>query len=142
VGLRGARVSAATADPDLAIVFEGTPADDTFSDIYSSQSALKKGPQIRHRDGSMITNPRFVSFARRIARDNNIPFQDAVRSAGGTNGGSIHLSNKGIPTIVIGVPVRYIHTHYGYAALSDFKHAVDWCLKILEKLDREVIDSF
>ncbi len=142
VGLRGARVSAETTAPDVAIVFEGTPADDTHNDIYSSQAALKKGPQIRHRDGSMITNPRFVSFARKIAKENGIPFQDAVRTAGGTDGGSIHLAKNGIPTIVIGVPVRYIHTHYGFSALSDFNHAVEWCLKILGNLNREVIDSF
>ncbi len=142
VGLRGARVSAETVNPDVAIVFEGTPADDTYADKYSSQSALKKGPQIRHRDGTMITNPRFVAFARKVAMEHNIPFQDAVRTSGGTDGGSIHLAKNGIPTIVIGVPVRYIHTHYGFAALPDFKYAVEWCLKILEKLNKEIIESF
>jgi len=142
VGLRGARVSAETVRPDVAIVFEGTPADDTHADKYSSQSALKKGPQIRHRDSSMITNPRFVAFARKVAGENNIPFQDAVRQAGGTDGGSIHLTKHGIPTIVIGIPVRYIHTHYGLTALPDFKHAVEWCVKIVEKLNKEIIGSF
>jgi len=141
VGLRGATITPNVIKPDVAIVFEGTPADDTFKDEYEAQAALKKGPQIRHRDNSMIANPRFVKFARGIAKENGIQFQDAVRTGGGTNGGRISLSNYGIPTIVIGVPVRYIHTHYGFAALVDYRAAIEWAVKIIEKLDTNIINS-
>ena len=39
--------------------------------------------------------------------------QEAVRTGGATNGAVIHLSGEGVPCIVIGIPVRYSHTHYG-----------------------------
>ncbi len=142
VGLRGARVASRTVEPDVAVIFEGTPADDVFQDEISAQSVLRKGPQIRHRDGSMVANPRFVSFAREVAQKANIPFQDAVRESGGTNGGIVHLAGEGVPVVVIGVPVRYIHAPHGIAAMADFEAAVRWGGELIKRLDEEVIGRF
>jgi putative aminopeptidase FrvX len=126
----------------VAIIFEGTPADDVFKDEDAAQSTLKKGPQIRHRDNSMVANPRFVSFARGIARDAGIPFQDAVRDSGGTNGGMVTLAGRGVPVVVLGIPVRYIHAPHGMAAIDDLKWAVTWACEIIRHLDDQVIGGF
>lgn len=142
IGSRGGHVAANRVKPDLAIVFEGTPADDIYRGSYSSQGALKKGVQIRHRDSGMISSPRFTRFARDIANKCNIKHQDAVRAAGGTNGGRIHISNEGVPTIVLGVPTRYAHTHYGYVSVEDYRATVKLALEIIKRLDRSVIESF
>lgn len=142
VGLRGAQVTARTVKPQAAIIFEGTPADDYHGNAEAHQGALKKGPQIRHRDRSMISHPRFIKFAREVARENGIPFQDAVRATGGTDGGMVHLAGQGIPTIVISIPVRYVHSPYGFATLQDYNHTVEWCCNILKKLDETIIDGF
>ncbi len=142
VGTRGAVLTARKVKPDVAIVFEGTPADDSFRGEDAAQAVLGKGPQIRHMDKSMITSPRFVKFARAVAKAEKIPFQDAVRKGGGTNGGPIHLSEEGIPTIVLGVPVRYVHTHYGIASVFDYDACVDWAVKIIKTLTREDYDAF
>ena len=56
-----------TVKPDIAIVFEGCPADDTFTDSYATQTAIKRGPMLRHVDARMITNPRFQRFALELA---------------------------------------------------------------------------
>ncbi len=142
VGTRGSYVSANNVKPDIAIVFEGSPADDVYRDKYRAQGSLKKGVQIRHRDSSMISSPRFTEFARSVARECNIPFQDAVRLAGGTNGGKIHLSGRGVPTIVLGIPSRYVHTHYSYASYEDYKNTVKLAIEIIKRLDKEVIKRF
>jgi len=142
VGLRGAGVTARQIKPNVAIVFEGTPSDDHFTDKHDSQAAMTKGPQIRHRDSSMIANPRFVKYARDIALKENIKFQDAVRLSGGTDGGNIHTENLGIPTIVIGIPVRYAHTHYGYASINDYKEAVRWAVAIIKNITPDIISGF
>ncbi len=142
VGLRGAQVSARRVKPDVAIIFEGTPADDIFKEGDQAQAVLKKGPQIRHRDNSMVANPRFVRFAREIARKAKIPFQDAVRESGGTNGGMVNLAGQGVPVVVLGVPVRYIHAPHGIAAIHDLKWAVDWACALIENLDEDVIKGF
>ncbi|MCF6248990.1 MAG: M20/M25/M40 family metallo-hydrolase [Desulfobacula sp.] len=142
LGLRGVKVSVSKTKPDLAIVLEGTPADDTFNSNDFIQAGLKKGPQIRHMDSSVLCNPRFVKFAIDIAKKNKLPFQEAVRSSGGNNAAVITLHDRGIPTIVLGVPVRYIHSHHGIATVSDFENTVKWCKEILKALNRDIIESF
>ncbi len=142
VGLRGARVSVQTIKPDLAIVFEGCPADDTFSEPYMIQSALHKGPMLRHFDVSMITNPRFQRYALDIAKKYNLPVQESVRKGGGTNGAAINAYEKGVPAIVIGIPVRYAHTSYGFVSYADFITASDLAVEILRSLNQTIIDSF
>ncbi|MBF4693302.1 M42 family metallopeptidase [Fusibacter ferrireducens] len=142
VGGRGAKVNAQMIEPDIAIVFEGTPADDTFRDVYDAQGALKKGTQIRHVDKSMISNPRFVSLAKEIAKVHEIPFQEAVRIGGGTNGALIQTQVLDVPCIVLGTPVRYAHTHYGFSAIDDYKASIDLAVEMIKKLSKDVINGF
>ncbi len=142
VGARGSVVTSRVTHPDLAIVFEGCPADDTVADAYEIQTALKKGPMLRHIDGKMIANPRFQRFALDTAAACHIPVQEAVRAGGTTNGSVIHLSNEGVPTIVVGVPVRYAHTHYGMSAFTDYENSVKLVCEILKVLNAKIISSF
>ncbi len=51
-------------------------------------------------------------------------------------------SNDGIPAIVIGVPVRYAHTHYGISSLFDVEQAVRLAKEILLRINEETIRSF
>ncbi|MEA4962275.1 M42 family metallopeptidase [Lutispora sp.] len=142
VGVRGATVTARTVKPDIAIVFEGCPADDTCVEEYAVQTAIKKGPMLRHIDAKMITNPRFQRYALDMAEKLQIPVQDAVRLSGSTNGAAIHLSEHGIPTIVIGIPVRYAHTHYGISSYEDYTNGVRLACEILKCLNKETIANF
>jgi len=137
-----ATVTANTVKPDLAIVFEGCPADDTVAEPYMIQTAIHKGPMLRHIDARMITNPRFQRYALDLAEELGIPVQESVRTGGSTNGAPIHLSNQGVPVIVIGIPVRYIHTHYGIAAHSDVENAARLAAAILERMDAAQISRF
>ncbi|MDD7401906.1 MAG: M42 family peptidase [Eubacteriales bacterium] len=141
VGTRGAQVTANRVKPDLAIVFEGCPADDTFTPAYKAQTCLGKGPMLRHIDARMVTHPGFQRYALDLAAEHNIPCQRAVRSGGSTNGAPIHLSNQGVPTIVIGIPVRYIHTSYGMLSLGDFQASVDLATAILRSMNADVYDQ-
>ena len=142
VGTRGAVVTARTVKPDIAIVFEGCPADDTVVPACEVQTALHKGPMLRHIDARMITNPRFQRFSLDLGEELGIPVQDSVRTGGSTDGAPIHLSNSGVPVIVIGLPVRYIHSHYGIAAYEDFSNAVKLACAVIRRLDANIIRSF
>ena len=90
----------------------------------------------------MMANPRFVGFARDIAKRAGIPFQDAIRDSGGTNGGMVTLAGRGVPVVVLGVPVRYIHAPHGLAAIDDLKQAVAWACEIIKQLDEAIIKGF
>ncbi len=140
VGERGVYANYKALQPDLLICFEGCPADDTFQQPYLIQAALKKGPMLRHFDRSMITSPRFQKYALDIARENGIPVQESVRSGGGTNAGMIHT--EGVPSIVIGIPVRYIHSHHCWCAADDYLAAVELAVKLCESIDEKVLETF
>lgn len=142
VGTRGAMVTASKIQPDIAIVFEGAPADDTFVDSFEVQTLLKKGPMLRHIDAKMITNPRFQRYALNKAAEHNILVQEAVRTIGSTNSAVIHTVYHGVPTIVIGVPVRYAHTHYGISSYFDYDNGIKLACEILKCLNEDVIKSF
>lgn len=140
VGERGVRANAAALKPDAVICFEGCPADDTFSEDYMIQAALRRGPMLRHMDRSMITNWRFQKLALDTAAENNIPVQESVRSGGGQNGAAVY-ETFGIPAIVIGVPVRYIHSSNCWCALEDYEAAVELAVELCRKLDRSTVES-
>lgn len=142
VGERGAKAAVDRVKPDIAIVLEGAPADDTFTPEYKIQTALHKGPMLRHMDRSMITNPRFIRYALDTAEKMQIETQEAVRSGGGTNGAMIHVANESVPTIVISVPVRYTHSHHCFTALDDFEKTVQLVAGVMESLTEEQIKGF
>ncbi|WP_055078311.1 M42 family metallopeptidase [Lagierella massiliensis] len=139
VGMRGAKVTSQKVKPDLAIVFEGSPADDLYFAKKQAQGVLGAGVQIRHFDKSYIGNPEYIKLAKDLAEENNIIYQSAIRRAGSTNAGAIHLSNEGVPVLVLGVPSRFVHSHYNFARLSDFEAAVDLAIKVIENLNDENI---
>ncbi len=142
VGTRGAAVTANRIRPDAAIVFEGCPADDTVVEPYMVQTALKRGPMLRHIDARMITHPRFQRLALDIGERLGIPVQQSVRAGGSTDGAPIHLSCLGVPCIVIGLPVRYIHTPHGIASLADFENAAKLGAAVVKALSADVLAGF
>lgn len=142
VGERGMEAASKKVEADIAIIFEGCPADDTFYEPYRIQAGIKKGPMLRHFDRSMITNPRFMRYALDLADRYQIPVQESVRSGGGTNAKFTHLMKNGTPTIVIGIPVRYIHSHHGICSYDDYLHAVALAKHIVENLNQDMISRF
>jgi Cellulase M and related proteins len=142
LGERGSRVSVNHVKPAAAICFEGTPADDTFSDSYAVQTAVGKGPMFRFMDVTAICNPRFQRLALDTAEKNGIPAQAAVREGGGTDAASIQTATYAAPAIVAGVPVRYIHSPHCIASYHDYDASVRLVIELLKIMDSGVIESF
>jgi endoglucanase len=146
MGMRGARAAASSVNPDLAIVAEGSPADDLpGTGKQDRQAVLGLGPQIRLMDSSAIMNPKFTELVMETAEKNSIPYQVAVRRKGGTDAASIHLHASGVPTVVVAVPARYVHTHNTIIDLSDYLNTLKLILKLIETIDgdtAERISSF
>ena len=141
-GLRGATVSSASRKIDLAIVLEGTPADDAPATLSPlSQGILGKGVQIRCYDPTHLANSKLVDYAVSLAESKSIPFQLAVRRSGGTNAGRYHLAGQGIPTIVLGVPARYIHSHQSMIDLDDYAATCQLTEALIRTIDSEIYES-
>ena len=142
VGERGAMVSVKHVKPNIAIVLEGCPADDTFTDSYAIQTALKKGPMIRFMDTSIICSPRFQRFALDLAEEKGLLIQSSVREGGGNDGAVINTALDGVPVIVAGVPVRYIHSVNCMTSYTDFEATVKFVVELIKALTEEVIKKF
>ena len=141
VGARGAITAAAVAKPDVAIVLECTPADDV-PPIGEPQGRLGGGPQLRYFDPTAIGNRALVRWIETLADEQDIPLQKAVRRGGGTDAGTLHRYGVGVPTAVIGVPGRYIHSHVSMMQWSDFDAAIQLVDLIVHRLDADVASSF
>jgi putative aminopeptidase FrvX len=143
VGIRGAQTAAFSVHPDVAIVVEGTPADDLPSVSQEErQGALGHGVQIRLLDPSAIMNRPFVEHVVQTANQFGIPHQIAVRRSGGTDAKAIHLHGQGVPTVVLGVPARYIHTHSSIIDINDYLATLQLVLKVIESLDQATVNRF
>ena len=142
LGLRSAKVTTYRVQPDLAIAVEGCPADDTFTEPYAIQTALKKGPMFRHMDRSLICNPRYQRYVLDLARRKNIPVQESVRKGGGNNAAAFQAEGKGCPAVVAGVPVRYVHAPNCMSAGVDMENTVRLLVELLKEMTPEIIASF
>ena len=142
VGERGCKVAVNRVRPDVGICFEGCPADDTFGESYAVQTALGKGPMMRFMDVSVICNPRFQRYTLDLAERQGLAAQASVREGGGNNAAVLQSLLLGAPSIVAGVPVRYIHAPYGVASYADYQATVDLIVALLQRLDGPTIASF
>jgi putative aminopeptidase FrvX len=142
VGDRGIQVAVSKVKPDIAICFEGCPADDTFTEPYAIQTALKCGPMFRYMDTSVICSPRFQRWVLKMAKDHGIPAQASVREGGGNNGAVINLAGNGVPVVVAGVPVRYIHSMAGITAYEDFENTAKLATILAKELTPEILETF
>ena len=142
VGDRGVQVSVRHVNPDIAIVLEGCPADDTFTESYAIQTALKKGPMLRFMDTTIICSPRFQRYTLDLAEEQGLTVQTSVREGGGNDGAVINTALDGIPVIVSGVPVRYIHSPNCITSYADFEHSVRLTCALLRSLTPEQIRKF
>ncbi len=142
VGERGVRVAVERVKPDIAICFEGCPPDDTFTESYAIQTALKKGPMLRFMDTSVICSPRYQRWALELGEAMDIPVQASVREGGGNNGAFINVAAGGVPVVVTGVPVRYIHTPAGMTSYRDFEATVQLTVAMAKNLSKELIAGF
>lgn len=142
VGLRGAKTAANFAKPDIAIVLEGPPADDAPGFHRSdSQGCLGGGVQIRMFDPTAIAHPRLARLAIDTALEAGIRHQVTVRRSGGTDAGSFHLANHGIPSLVLGVPARYIHSHNAIIDINDYLQMLALVTALIRRLDQETADN-
>ena len=142
LGLRSAKVTVNRVKPAAAVILEGCPADDTFTESYAIQTALKKGPMFRHMDRSLVCNPRFQRFVLDLAREKGLPVQESVRSGGGNNAAAVQTEHLGAPAVVAGVPVRYVHAPNCMATGFDLEATVQVVIEILKTLTPEKIASF
>ena len=122
VGLRGAKVSAFTINPDSAIVLEGTTAYDIADTGDENQVCkLGDGPAVSFMDRATVYDREYYN----AALNSSVKCQPKSAVTGGNNSGAIHLSREGVRTIALSLPCRYIHSSSSVANKQDFKDMFD-----------------
>ncbi|MDD3823563.1 MAG: M42 family metallopeptidase [Sphaerochaetaceae bacterium] len=136
VGTRGAKVVANRIKADAAIVVEGAPADDVPGGPARPQTCIGKGAHLRIFDPTHIGHPGLLSLARSVGRKHSIVVQEAVRKGGGTDAMVLALADRGIPTIVTGIPVRYAHSHNCLVSLHDYRQLLGLLYALCQDMTR------
>ena len=147
IGLRGAQVAAQRLKPDFAIVLEGTTAHDIpdpeadadSGDSVNPACKVGSGPVLTVMDRSMITAPHILKFVRSVAERNDIPYQLKTALGGGTDAGRIHVSNTGVPSIVISMPCRYIHSPTAFLSKEDYANDLKLVQAVLNNITPDAI---
>jgi putative aminopeptidase FrvX len=142
VGIRGATTSVRAVDPDVAIVLESDIAGDVPG-IKPDESSIKlgQGPTVILYDARMIPNLRFRDFVLETAEQIDVPIQLSTIEGGATDGAAIHLHGIGVPTIVIGVAARHIHSHSSIIHRQDYDNAVKLLTALVVRLDATTVTS-
>lgn len=138
VGLRGAKTISQLIKPDFALVFDASPAVD-FQD-KEGFGRLGEGALVRIVDPGMIMQPTLKEKVLKLAREKQIQHQIYV-SAGNTDASIIQYSNHGVPTIVVGLPVRYLHTGLSVMEVADYKSAYQLALAICDMLEADDLNG-
>lgn len=140
VGLRGATTATNLIAPDIGFALDtGIAGDMPGVSPDEAQSQLGKGPVILLYDGSMIPHTGLRNLVIDTAQVEGIPLQFDKMAGGGTDAGKIHVFGAGVPSLVIGVPVRYIHTHAAIMHRDDFDQAVKLLVAVIKRLDAEMV---
>lgn len=109
VGCRGARTAGYNVNPDIAIALDVTATGDSLNGIKMDVK-LGGGAAIKIMDKSLITHPEIKNMLTDLSIKNNIKFQYEVLEFGGTDAGAMHTVMAGIPSGVISIPTRNLHT--------------------------------
>ncbi len=129
VGLKGAKTSAFGIYPDVALALDVTICGDHPGiKLEDAPVELGKGPVVCIVDASgrgLIADKKVLDTIKKVSEENGIKVQYEVGEGGTTDGTAIHLSRDGIPTGVISVPARYIHTPIEVIDLKDVEDTLN-----------------
>ncbi|MFC4022489.1 M42 family metallopeptidase [Oceanobacillus longus] len=139
VGLRGSKVAANMINPDIFYALDASPANDASGD-KKAFGQLGKGALLRIFDRTMITHKGIREFVLDTAESHDIPYQYFI-SQGGTDAGSVHHSNEGVPSAVIGICSRYIHTSASIIHVDDYAAAKELLVRLVKTTDQNTLDQ-
>ena len=135
VGLRGAAMIAEKIKPDVAIITDVT--HDTNTPLLTP----KKIGDIKCGDGPTVTyapsvHNKLLQLIIDTAKEKKIPIQrEAASRSTGTDTDAFAYSNSGVPSALISLPLRYMHTTVEMAHKKDVTNLIKLIFELLQKIE-------
>jgi endoglucanase len=124
IGGHGARMIAHRLNPDVCIVLDVTHATDTPGIEFEKHGEVKLGggPSVTHGSAN---HPRVVQRIIDVAQKLGVPLQHESSSRStGTDTDSVFNVREGIPSALVSLPLRYMHSVVEIADLRDIEHTI------------------
>ena len=139
VGCRGATGAAHAIKPDVALVLEGTTAND-FGNTREVDKVCRvgEGVAISFMDNASIAHPEMFKSMMKLAKETGVSHQVKMSVSGGNEGGTIQRSTIGVRTCVLSVPCRYIHSPSTVCSLADIEAQYQLAKAYIEKTEETV----
>ena len=136
--LGGAYTSAFNLQPDIAVAVDVTFAKGPGANDWST-FPLGKGPTLSY--GPNIHTYLFNRF-KELAENLEIPFSmELVPRHSGTDTYAMQVTAEGIPTMVVGIPLRYMHTPVEMVAIKDIQRAGRILAEFIAALDIDFLEK-
>jgi endoglucanase len=137
VGLRGATVAAFQLHPDVGVALDVTVAGDVPGvEEVEAPAKMRKGPSLTVTDSGLITHPKVLKWLIDAAEQSKIPYQLEAVLAGTTDAARISLSREGVPSGVISIPTRYIHSPASLLSLKDLENTVKLAVAAIKNVQK------
>ncbi len=136
IGCHGARMAAHRIDPAIALIFDVTHATDTPGIAVKEHGlvALGKGPTVAH---GAANHPLVVERLIEVARKKKIPLQhEAISRSTSTDADVIYTARDGIPSALISIPLRYMHSPVEMASYEDIQAAAHLAAGFIASLSK------
>ena len=135
VGLRGAKMITDTIKPDVAICID--VCHDTSNPLLNKSKVgdYKIGEGIVLSQAPAI-HRNLLNLMKKVAKDNDIKYKMIVSGGGtGTDTDMYTLSNGGVISSLISIPVKYMHTPNEMASIEDVKSAIKFYVEVLKNIN-------
>jgi putative aminopeptidase FrvX len=138
VGLKGAKTSAFGLNPDVGLAIDTCiPGDHPGIKKTDSAIQIGQGPAVTVMDAGgrgVISHPRVLEWLRETAKARGIPYQMDVTERGTTDATAISLTREGIPSGVISIATRYIHTPVELLSLGDLEKSAELVVEAIKSV--------
>ena len=131
VGLRGAKTSAFSINPDMAVAVDVSNVGDTPESLELNLR-LGKGPAVKIKDSSFIIHESVKNLLIDCAKESPVPYQLEAANRGGTDAGAMQLTGSGCSAGTVSIPTRYIHSTTEVIDKSDLKNTSKLIKAVME----------
>ena len=122
LGSRGVGPVCGRLEPDIAIVCETVVSCDTPGVAMPERvTEPGKGIALQLADSSMISDESLVKKAEQALTNAHVPHQLSIMRGGGQDGAIIQRSGRGVKTLALGCPLKYMHSAHEYVNTSDME---------------------